>query len=228
MSIAEKLNTIAENEQKVYDKGVTDGNEYMRLLATKGISRDGARTNYNRAFRQTNYGDIGFEFVEGYIRPTNADEMFYEYLGITLPKGIDLSRATTARYICTWASKLIELPDFGLQAGCDIDYIVQHCSALKTIEVLRVNESRALYAWSFQNCKALENLTIEGILIGNLVLSDCSLLTHDSLMSVINALKDYSEDTSGTTHTLTIGSENIAKLSTEELAIIIQKGWAYN
>lgn len=50
-------------------------------------------------------------------------------------------------------------------------------------------------------------------------------LSHDSLMSIINALTDYSEDTSGTTYTLKIGSTNIAKLSDDEKDIAYQKGW---
>lgn len=52
-----------------------------------------------------------------------------------------------------------------------------------------------------------------------------SPLSHDSLMSIINALKDYSNDTSGTTWKITLGSDNIAKLSAEELNIIHDKGW---
>ena len=46
-------------------------------------------------------------------------------------------------------------------------------------------------------------------------------------MSIINALVDYSEDSGGTTYTLTIGTDNIAKLSADEIAIIENKGWNY-
>ena len=52
-------------------------------------------------------------------------------------------------------------------------------------------------------------------------------LSHDSLMSIINALKDYSADTSGTTYTLTIGGTNIEKLTQDELDSIEEKGWEY-
>ena len=52
-----------------------------------------------------------------------------------------------------------------------------------------------------------------------------TLLTHDSLMSIINALKDYSEDTSGTDWLVTIGSENKAKLTEDEILIAENKGW---
>ena len=45
-------------------------------------------------------------------------------------------------------------------------------------------------------------------------------LTHDSLMSIINNLATVT-----TTQTLTLGSTNLAKLSSEEKAIATNKGW---
>ena len=50
-------------------------------------------------------------------------------------------------------------------------------------------------------------------------------MQHDNLMSVINALKDYSEDTSGTQWVVTLGTTNLEKLSETEKAIATEKGW---
>ena len=50
-------------------------------------------------------------------------------------------------------------------------------------------------------------------------------LTLASLRSILNALKDYSEDTSGTTWTVTLGAANIAKLTEADLLLVEQKGW---
>lgn len=59
----------------------------------------------------------------------------------------------------------------------------------------------------------------------NLNLSACPALTHDSLMNVINNLYDIA--TKGVkTQQLVLGSTNIAKLTTEELAIGTSKGWS--
>jgi hypothetical protein len=44
-------------------------------------------------------------------------------------------------------------------------------------------------------------------------------------MNIIDHLKDYSEDTSGTTHTLTIGTTNQDKLTDAEKQIVTDKGW---
>ena len=64
-----------------------------------------------------------------------------------------------------------------------------------------------------------------------LQLNACVNLTHDSLMSVINNLYDlnltYDVANGGTLYTqsLLLGSKNIAKLTTEEIAIATNKGW---
>ena len=62
-------------------------------------------------------------------------------------------------------------------------------------------------------------------------LSACTLLTHDSLMNVINGLYDlnltYNVAGGGTlyTQTLKLGSTNLAKLTADEIAIATNKGW---
>ena len=55
----------------------------------------------------------------------------------------------------------------------------------------------------------------------NLDLSPCTALTHDSLMNVINKAADVTASPA----TLTLGSDNLAKLSDEEKAIATGKGW---
>lgn len=55
-------------------------------------------------------------------------------------------------------------------------------------------------------------------------LSDSSLLTHDSLMNVINNLYDI-KSKGVKPQTLQLGNTNKAKLTTEEIAIATNKGW---
>lgn len=45
-------------------------------------------------------------------------------------------------------------------------------------------------------------------------------LTHDSIMVVINGLQTVTS-----THTLTLGSTNLNKLTQEEKQVAIDKGW---
>lgn len=65
------------------------------------------------------------------------------------------------------------------------------------------------------------------IAFNNLDIQRSTKLDYESLLSIINALKDYSEDTSGTTWTVKLGEANIAKLTAEDLETIRAKGWIY-
>lgn len=72
----------------------------------------------------------------------------------------------------------------------------------------------------------MENITFEGVIVKNgLTFANTSEISHDSLISALNCLKDFSTDASGTSHSLTLGTTNLAKLTDAEKAIAPQKGW---
>ena len=75
----------------------------------------------------------------------------------------------------------------------------------------------------FGDTSGLENITIGGEICSDISFSGNTKLTHDSLMSIINHLKDFSGTT--TTNTCTLGSRNLAKLTDAEKAIATEKGW---
>jgi hypothetical protein len=75
----------------------------------------------------------------------------------------------------------------------------------------------------FSGCTNLTNLGGFKELRVDLDLYGCKKLTHDSLMNVINNLADVTE--LGTNPTLALGSVNLAKLTDDEKAIVINKGW---
>ena len=93
MSIAEKLTTIAENMQGVYDKGYSDGQEqggntekaynegfdagksYQNNELWKAITNDGTRTNYSSAFRYQQWNKNNFTPTYD-ISPADASHMF--------------------------------------------------------------------------------------------------------------------------------------------------------
>ena len=122
-------------------------------------------------------------------------------------------------------SLFTRLPVIDISAvnGCIIR-MFHWCRNLHTIDKLIVSENTS-YALNFRMDDALVNLTIEGAIGTNDFNVQWSPLSHDSLMSIINALKDYSEDTSGTDWLVTIGSENKAKLTEDEILIAENKGW---
>lgn len=234
MSIADKAATIsannvtiAENEQKVYDAGYDKGVYDRDLLIWKAITMNGTRHNdsngYYYAFQRTDF--TGYTFVKP-IAPTGGvtcQGMFYEYMGKYLPGNLDLSGlspSTNISQLFTWATSLLEVPDIGLPAMNHYHFTVMR--SCKKIEIVRVHEGTTYLIGDFGN---LESITFEGVIGKNINLSSAPKLNHDSLMNIINCLKDYSADTSGTTHTLTIGTANVAKLTAEQQQIAIDKGW---
>lgn len=105
------------------------------------------------------------------------------------------------------------------------------CVSLKTVKFdviasgLGINESGANNM--FYNCTSLEDIQIPVDWTTNMFLSNGSatytnMLTHDSMIAMLENLYDYSD---GTTHTLTLGTTNLERLSAEEIAIGTNKNW---
>lgn len=72
----------------------------------------------------------------------------------------------------------------------------------------------------FRACFSLTDITGNPNLKTSFTFSDCTKLTHDSLMVVINGLQTVTSK-----QTLTLGATNLAKLTDEEKAIATDKGW---
>ena len=127
---------------------------------------------------------------------------------------LDTSKVRNTQYMFGSDSKLVTLD----MSNCDGG------------EIRSVNET-------FSGCSKLTNLRfmknlgkayqtdIEanngGYVLG---LSTSPLLTHDSLMSVINNLYDIASKGCNT-QKLVLGSTNLAKLTADEIAIATAKGW---
>lgn len=77
---------------------------------------------------------------------------------------------------------------------------------------------------TFHNCVSLRNLELVGSISSPDLNVQWSPLTHDSLINILNNLVDKSADTSRS-WTVTLGADNIAKLTPEELKIAENKGW---
>ena len=67
---------------------------------------------------------------------------------------------------------------------------------------------------TFSNCKSLQKITIEGVIGRNISFASCSKLETRSLFSIIQHLKDYSEDTTNKgKYTLTLNDSSKALLA---------------
>lgn len=199
--LTEQRTTIEDIIETLKGKGVIGTDEIYEQGKNDEIKRFwdifqnyGRRTEYRNAFFGWLWKDSIYNPIYTIICSSNSSEMFRYNSSITDTKvDIDFSYANSS-------------------------YVFANTTSLKTIRKLKVTENVTYTGW-FASCPALENIVIEGVIGNNIDFSSCTLLTHDSLMSIINALK------SGKNGSLIIGPDNIGKLTSDEIAIATDKGW---
>lgn len=102
-------------------------------------------------------------------------------------------------------------------------YMFSGCSSLKYINGIEFDFTNTTnLTGMFSGCSFLEEIRFKAdtLSITNLDLTSCKLLSHDSLLSILNSCAQTSD-----TKTLKLGADNLAKLSEEEKAIATNKGW---
>lgn len=133
-------------------------------------------------------------------------------------------------------SSITEIPELDTSNVTSMWYMFFKCTSLTTVPMLDASKIINVYNM-FNNCSSLVTLGglknlgmsyqtnwIDNVSVATLNLSDSPLLTHDSLMNVINNLYDI-KSKGVKTQTLQLGNTNKAKLTAEEIAIAINKGW---
>ena len=205
MSIAEKLTTIAENEQKVYEAGKKAEHDAF----WDGYQNYGNRKDYAYAFYNGDYGEHrqwnNITFKPKYdLIPTVADRMFYNMEGVAdlgehLDKlGVKLDLSNCTRISLAFAKgDFIKLPTidcamashtYGIQNMCSA------CSKLETIEKWIMSSRVASASSCFANCTKLKNLTVEGTIATSISFS-ASPLSISSIKSVIKHLRNFDNST---------------------------------
>ena len=239
MSIENKLTTVAENQEKVFDAGKKSEYENFWYHFTMG----GTRQNYSNAFgtqsgNSAYWGDIFYPKYD--MKPTQVEDMFRNFRCSDSSKQIDLesrlnemgvvldfSKCFNFKEAFAYCTGIETLPviDMSNASATNTNYVFDS-STIKTIrKIILGTKSKSQYL--FLRADGLENVEFEGEILSSMYFNSANNLTHDSLMNIINALKDYSEDTSGTVYTITLGSTNKAKLTDDELNMITNKGWTY-
>lgn len=203
MSIAEKLTTIAENEQKVFDAGKQTAYDAV----WEAYQQSGRRTDYSNAFRGGRFTDETFR-PKYDIRPTKSDYMFayqgYESeecitdLAARLEEAgvvLDTSQCTNFGYMFYVANRITHIPAISLEGSTDgiIDALFTHANALETIDCLIFKEDGSDVlrpdSWGapFYSCVALKDITIRGK-IGCTISFAHSPLLKASIKSIMDAL----------------------------------------
>jgi hypothetical protein len=227
------LDDMATEIPKVYEAGKEQGTDEFWDI----VQNFGNRTSYLRTFQYwaneyirpkykvvpTDSGDVLANAFTGCRNLKILESKYFDYSNLRVYPTSEYSGNYYTFQIC---SNLERIEDIGIPASY-YSRTYFNLGKLKTIDAMYVRED-TLIANAFHYDYELENLTVIGVIGQNgFDVSYSSKLTHDSLMSIINALKDYSEDTSGKTWLVTLGSANVAKLTEDELQIISDKGWNY-
>ena len=194
------------------------------------FQQNGNRKNYKNAFM--GYSWTADNFKPKYdIVPTNANVMFdtsqiTDLVELLNSQGVvlDLSKATNVNGAFQ-VSGSTRLPVIDISSATSADQIFYANTNLKKVEKFIVSETTKLTNTgnAFAGTNNLEEIIFEGVLWQSLNINWCKKLTHESIMSILNCLKDYSG--SSTTYTVTLGATNLAKLTDAEKAIATQKGW---
>ena len=168
MSIAEKLTTIAENQQAVYEAGKNKAiydwwDAFQTMYRGQAYATD--QTNYMYAFAGVCWGDDNYNPIRT-LKPTGNAQNMYAYSNITDTKvPIDLTGTVT-----------------------NCAYMFAYATKLKTVRLLKIQDTTPMSS-HFTDCTKLENLTIEGT-IGRIInLGQCPL-TRASIENVIGNLSD--------------------------------------
>ena len=238
MTIADKFQAIAENEQKVYDKGYSDGAAQGGGGSYDQGFEDGkqaqldqfwndktnnfAKTDYKYAFYSSNYTNL-FPPPK-VIKPKDATNMFYSCRAEST-ENFDFSLCTNFSYAFGAAEiKNIGMVDFSSATATTAPFYA--CKA-ESISIRGISHITSLSSW-FGYCNVKE-FRIEGDIPVSCSFSNATSLSHDSIVNIVNAL---SATASGQTLTLSKTAVNNAfgsKDSAEWQALIAPKTqWSFS
>lgn len=254
MTVARKLQTIAENMQKVYEagagtgtgtggnydegyqKGYTDGEaagrENQQSDFWDAFQYNGDRVDYQFAFGGSGWTDETFK-PKYNMQPIYAMRMFNTSKITNLKSilenlGITLNFSKMTSGIELFGNSTItHLGVMNLTSMASINQVFYQAKNLQSVDklILKSDGSQTFNSTSFGGCVELTHIVFEGVIGQNGFNISAASLDIESLLSILNALADKSTDTSGTTWKITIGNTNKAKLTETNLLIATQKGW---
>lgn len=187
MSVAEKLTTIAENEQKIFDAGKKSQHDYT----IETLQENGKRTNYDGGFSCWTE-DL---FKPKYdMKPTSACYIFARFnkdvKEIDMVEHLNKYNVSLDFSSCTNFTNFLiysfvsRLGTVDTRSASAVNFYIAY--RLKKIDSL-ILKNDGTQSFNFGMCNFLESIKITGIIGQNINFGDCPLL-KDSIISVINAL----------------------------------------
>ena len=144
---------------------------------------------------------------------TDMNQMFWNCTSLTTIPQLDTSKVIYMYNMFNGCKSLTTIPQLDTSNVIGVDSMLSRCTSLTTLG-------------GFQNLGMAYDTTASANYSNyRLDLSTSSKLTHDSLMNVINNLYDIK--TKGCNpQSLVLGSTNLSKLSSEQIAIATERGWS--
>ena len=181
---------------------------------------NGYRSNYAYGFFGEGWNDRTYRPKYKVVAKGDNTQIYRNCL-ISRLTDVDVSGATNL-YMFIWNCTRLEYIDkLDFSSATNTQGAIAHSGRLHTIGEIVSSETTVWHKEAFTTLAKLENLTITGVIATNFTCT-IATLTHNSLMSIISCLKDYGTTA---THTCTLGTTNLAKLTDTEKAIATQKGW---
>lgn len=216
---------ITEIGQNAYQAGVqSEYDRFWNMFQSKGAAK-----SYGRAFAGECWTKELFtpkyDIVATNLYATFQGSALTDIAALLEKTGrcLDTSQATNVEYAFN-SRYITRVPVISTVNAPALTTTFGWTSSLVTIEKLILKEDGTqTFLNTFTSAIALQNIVIEGKIGQNGFDISWSPLTHDSLMSIINALQDKTG--TGTSWTVTLGTTNLAKLADSEKAIATQKGW---
>ena len=227
MNTEEKLSTIAENQQKVYDKGRQD----ERSDFWDAYQRNGTRTNYSSAFYTMHpsyepvWTDKNF-FPKYDMKPTTAYRMFQRFGGTNIKKRLeecgvilDLSGVKSvsgADMVFYEMDFVTELPEVNISnvPGKLVETIRNVPKLTKVDKVILSSKGDQTFQNTFSVLPSLTDIVFEGVIGSSVSFVWSTKLSVASLKSIISCLKDYSTENTGA-HTITFADQCKTALEAE-------------
>lgn len=253
MSIAEKLTTIAENEQRVFEAGKTA--EWNELW--DGLQDYGKRTLYQHfcnknVFIMDKDTKPWLNFKPKYdLKPVNAQSMFQSFntnasAGLAYESAmvdfaqwledldviLDTSNCTNAQnmfYNCHGFSRIPFL-DFSNCTGANsLAYFLSETWTIQTIDGIKSSENTAWDSRSFGSRINVSHCIFSGVIAKSFYIEKVTKLDKESIISIVNTL---SPTTSGLTATISqtaVNREFGSTDSAEWLSLIATKSnWTFS
>lgn len=194
------------------------------------FQQNGERTSYIGAFRSCWTDEIFKPKYDMHIDSSGAQQLFQDssirdLKGCLEKAGVVLDTSACTSFLQMFQSSDVRyVPVIDMRnAHSNTNYVFSSPDHI-SIDKILVSDVTVFGTQMF-NARNLVSVIFEGTVANNgLRLDSCTKLSHESLMSVINCLKDFSG--TGETRTVTLGADNLAKLSDSEKAIATQKGWS--